>query len=59
MRFGPPSGSAFPGAFAADVWSGRFDAGKLMVDQSTPASTRVRAAEGIINQGAKAIEISD
>ena len=33
--------------------------GKIMVDQSSPASTRVRAAECIINQGAKAIEIED
>jgi hypothetical protein len=33
--------------------------GKIMVDQATPASTRVRAAECTINQGAKAIEIED
>ena len=33
--------------------------GKIMVDQNSPASTRVRAAECIINQGAKAIEIGD
>ena len=33
--------------------------GKIMVDQSSPASTRVRAAECIINQGAKAIEMED
>jgi hypothetical protein len=31
--------------------------GKVMVDQNSPASTRVRAAECILNQGAKAIEI--
>jgi hypothetical protein len=30
--------------------------GKIMVDQTAPPSTRVRAAECIINQGAKAIE---
>jgi hypothetical protein len=30
-----------------------------MVDQASPASTRVRAAECILNQGAKAIEIED
>jgi hypothetical protein len=33
--------------------------GKVLVDQSSPASTRVRAAECIINQGAKAIELED
>jgi hypothetical protein len=33
--------------------------GKIMVDQASPAPTRVRAAECIINQGAKAIEIED
>jgi len=33
--------------------------GKVMVDQGSPASTRVRAAECILNQGAKAIEIED
>jgi hypothetical protein len=33
--------------------------GKIMVDQSAPPSTRVRAAECIINHGAKAIEIED
>jgi hypothetical protein len=33
--------------------------GKIMVDQASPASTRVRAAECILNQGAKAIEIED
>jgi len=33
--------------------------GKIMVDQNSPASTRVRAAECIINQGAKAIEMED
>jgi transposase-like protein len=32
---------------------------KIMVDQAAPASTRVRAAEAIFNQGAKAIEIED
>jgi hypothetical protein len=30
-----------------------------MLDQNTPASTRVRAAEIIVNQAAKAIEIED
>jgi hypothetical protein len=33
--------------------------GKMMVDQAAPASTRVRAAECIINHAAKAIEIED
>jgi hypothetical protein len=33
--------------------------GKVMVDPSTPPSTRVRAAEAIITHGAKAIEIED
>jgi uncharacterized membrane protein (DUF106 family) len=33
--------------------------GKMMVEQSAPASTRVRAAEAIINHAAKAIEIED
>jgi hypothetical protein len=32
---------------------------KLMLDANTPASTRVRAAETIINHAAKAIEIED
>ena len=32
---------------------------KIMVDQNAPASTRVRAAEAIINHAAKAIEIED
>ena len=32
---------------------------KVMLDQNTPASTRVRAAEIIVNQAAKAIEIED
>ena len=33
--------------------------GKVMVDQGAPASTRVRAAEAIINHAAKAIELED
>src|SRR6516225_1105938 len=33
--------------------------GKIMVDQNAPSSTRVRAAECILTQGAKAIEIED
>jgi hypothetical protein len=33
--------------------------GKVLVDQSSPPSTRVRAAECILNQGAKAIELED
>ncbi|HEY7334100.1 MAG TPA: hypothetical protein VH639_04390 [Bryobacteraceae bacterium] len=33
--------------------------GKIMVDPSAPASTRVRAAESILNHTAKAIEIED
>jgi hypothetical protein len=32
---------------------------KLMLDTNTPASTRVRAAEIIVNHAAKAIEIED
>ena len=32
---------------------------KIMVDQNTPASTRVRAADSIFNHAAKAIEIED
>ena len=32
---------------------------KVMLDQNTPASTRVRAAEIIVNQAAKALEIED
>jgi len=32
---------------------------KIMVDQSAPASTRVRAAEAIFSHAAKAIEIED
>jgi hypothetical protein len=33
--------------------------GKMMVEQSAPPSTRVRAAEVIIHQAAKAIELED
>ena len=33
--------------------------GKMMVEQAAPASTRVRAAECIIDHAAKAIEIED
>jgi hypothetical protein len=33
--------------------------GKMMVEPSAPPSTRVRAAEVIINQAAKAIELED
>jgi hypothetical protein len=32
---------------------------KVMVDAKTPASTKVRASECVLNQGAKAIEIED
>ena len=32
---------------------------KLMLDANTPASTRVRAAEIVVNHAAKAIEIED
>ena len=32
---------------------------KVMVDPATPASTRVRAAESVINHAQKAIEIED
>ena len=32
---------------------------KVMVDPATPASTRVRAAEAVLSQAAKAIEIED
>ena len=32
---------------------------KLMVDGTTPASTRARAAECVLNHGAKAIELED
>ena len=32
---------------------------KVMLDQNTQPSTRVRAAEIIVNQAAKAIEIGD
>ncbi|MEP7353987.1 MAG: hypothetical protein ABI824_12215, partial [Acidobacteriota bacterium] len=33
--------------------------GKIMVDQSVPAATRLRAADSILNHTAKAIEIED
>lgn len=33
--------------------------GKVMVDSGTPASTRVRAADSILNHVAKAIELED
>jgi hypothetical protein len=33
--------------------------GKMMVEQTAPLSTRVRAAEAVINHAAKAIEIED
>jgi hypothetical protein len=32
---------------------------KVMLDQNAPASTRVRAADSILDHGAKAIEIED
>jgi hypothetical protein len=32
---------------------------KVMVDASTPASTKVRAADSVLNHSAKAIEIED
>src|SRR5438270_11411757 len=32
---------------------------KIMVDPNAPASTRVRAAESVINQGSRAMEIED
>jgi len=32
---------------------------KVMVDPSTPASTRVRAAESVLTHAAKSIEIED
>jgi hypothetical protein len=32
---------------------------KVMVDTNTPASTRVRAADSVLNHSAKAIEIED
>ena len=32
---------------------------KVMVDASTPASTKVRAADSVLNHSAKAIEIGD
>jgi len=33
--------------------------GKMMVEQTAPPSTRVRAAECIINHAAKAVELED
>ena len=33
--------------------------GKVMVDPNTPAATKVRAADSILNHAAKAIEIED
>ena len=33
--------------------------GKVMVDPNTPASTKVRAAESILDHAAKAIELED
>jgi hypothetical protein len=32
---------------------------KVMVDPSTPPSTRVRAADSVLNHSAKAIELED
>jgi len=32
---------------------------KIMVDPSTPASTRVRAADSVLDHSAKAIELED
>jgi len=32
---------------------------KVMVDANTPASTKVRAADSVLNHAAKAIEIED
>jgi len=33
--------------------------GKIMVDQNTPASTRLRAADGVLSHVAKGIELQD
>ncbi len=33
--------------------------GKVMVDQNAPASTRVRAADSVLDHAAKAIELED
>ena len=33
--------------------------GKIMLDSATPPATRVRAADGILDHAAKAIEIED
>jgi hypothetical protein len=32
---------------------------KVMVDASTPATTKVRAADSVLNHSAKAIELED
>jgi hypothetical protein len=32
---------------------------KIMIDPSSPASTRVRAADSVLNHAAKAIELED
>jgi hypothetical protein len=32
---------------------------KIMLDQNTPASTRVRAADSVLDHAAKAIELED
>jgi hypothetical protein len=35
------------------------DVSKVMVDANTPASTKVRAADSVLNHSAEAIEIED
>jgi hypothetical protein len=42
-----------------DVQRGRLDAGKVMVDPSTPPAAKVRAADSILNHTTKAIEIEN
>jgi len=56
----PPSGlRTIDCAHAAGDKRSRPTLFKIMVDTNTPASTRVRAADSVINHATKAIEIED
>ena len=64
VRSGIPEGSprgilAIRRTTATSEWRRSLHLLKVMVDPDTPASTRVRAADSILDHGAKAIEIED
>jgi hypothetical protein len=61
LRIGGAAHGFFPihGPFAAGIQRRRFDMLRIMLDQNTPAATKLRAAECVISQTAKAIELDD